>query len=123
MTPTGENLPEQRKFLRRQVDTVSRLNKIGTLITLVLTMIALIFSLGVNYQKLSSVSDTLSQFIKHADEVFVRKDVQSPQIANLDFQIRMLQEQVDVLSAEVRAMNSAYPTPPNPRFPHGTYGK
>lgn len=108
-----EESEERRRWEDHHVDWTKIIGPVPT----VLSIVALIFSIGVNYQKLATVDGRLSSFIDHADQSFVRRDVESEQVERLTYRIQMLQEQVEMLREELRSIQkSSTPSQSSPRF-------
>lgn len=90
-------------------------DRVLVVLTMSISIVALIFSLGVNYQKLAAVDTRELQHHQESVESFVRRDVSAEQWNSVDYRLRQLQTQVDTLTDLVMAQQDRRPAA-IPRF-------
>ena len=102
---------------RRQVDKRPwTLDRILITVTTILSIIALIFSMGVNFQKLNAVAADVAGLKLAAEQNYVRRDVSQAQLDSVNYQIGQLRDQVDELTRLVMSQHPRDVTPSRPRF-------
>ena len=111
--PNGE--PNHR---RRTTDkTKWPIERILVTVTMFLSIIAVIFSLGVNYQRLSSQERRLDDLINAVQNTYVRRDVSTAQWESVDYQLNQLRVQVEELRMVVITRSPLPVVPSSPARP------
>lgn len=85
-------------------------------VTTILTIIALIFSMGANYRRLSDTAETLQDFITKVESTYVRQDVSRQQFDIMNYQLQQLRNDVNELTIAVRDRPVPATGAPAPRF-------
>ena len=92
--------------------TVLRLDRLLPMATL----IAFIFSLGVNYKTLVDLDTRMTQFMAEVRASYATRESQAMQVERLREQIETLQRQIDAWRRERPVAEENAATPARPRF-------